>query len=124
MYRHDRLSNVALFGAATVAWLALGFVFVSYDPTGNPAVLLTGALLLGLAVALTSAPLLWLFAFAGARRIAYRGAWWRAVRRAVLIGLVLTIFVVLRGQDMFSLPLALFVVTMAVLVELTLSLHR
>ncbi|HSH21389.1 MAG TPA: hypothetical protein VK992_02075 [Candidatus Caenarcaniphilales bacterium] len=124
MFRRDRLANVALFGAAAAAWIALVYVFVNHDPTGNAGVLLAGALLLGAAVGLTLVPLLWLAGFARARRIAYRGDWWRAARRAALVGLVVTIFVVLRGPGLLSPPLALFVLAMAVFVELTLSLRR
>jgi hypothetical protein len=58
------------------------------------------------------------------RRIAYRGDWWRALRRAALVGLVATLYIVMRGMGAFSEPLLLFVVVMAVLVELTLSLRR
>lgn len=124
MFRRDRLANVALLVAAAIAWAAVGFVFVNFDPTGDAAVLLAGALLLGGAVALSLAPLLWLAGFARARRIAYRGDWWRAARRGALVGLVVAIFVVLRGQDLLSTPLALFVLAMAVFVEVTFWLRR
>jgi hypothetical protein len=124
MHRRDRLTNLALLSAAAGTWLAVAVVFVSYEPVGNAAVLLTGALLLGGAIATTLAPLFWLAGFARARRIAYRGDWWRAARRALLVGLVVTIFVLLLGQQMLSAPLALFILAMAVLVEVTLSLRR
>ena len=124
MNREDRLANIALLGGAGLAWLAVAVVLVAFDPTADATVLLGGALLLGGAVALTVVPLLWLGAFAIGRRIAYRGDWWRAARRGLLAGLVVTIFVVLRGQDALSLPLALFVLAMAVLAEVTLSLRR
>lgn len=124
MYRRDRLANVALLLAAVGAWAALAYVVLNLDPEGNAAVLLAGALLLGAAVGLTIAPLLWLAGFARAHRIAFRGDWWRAARRAALVGLVVTIFVVLRGQGLLSVPLALFVLAMAVFVEVTLSLRR
>jgi hypothetical protein len=123
MNREDRLANIALLVAAALAWLAVAVVLVTFDPS-DPTVLLAGALLLGGAVALTLVPLLWLGAFALGPRIAYRGDWWRAARRGLVVGLVVTIFVVLRGQDALSLPLALFVLAMAVLVEVTLSLRR
>jgi hypothetical protein len=120
----DRVASVGLFVLAALAWLGLAFVIVNLDPRSNAQALLYGALLLGLAVAATLAPLLWLAAFVRHRRIAYRGDWWRAARRAALAGLVAFLFVLLRGQDALSLPLALFIVAMAVLVELTLSLRR
>jgi sulfite exporter TauE/SafE len=121
--RADRLLNVSLFGGAVLAWLALGYVFLTQYPTQSAASLLAGALLLGAAVGLTAAPLFWIGAFVGTNRIAYRGSWWRAGRRAALCGLVAGLFVLMRGQDVFSIPLAIFIVAMAVLVELTLSLR-
>jgi hypothetical protein len=124
MFARDRLANVALFASAALAWAAVGYVLLSFDPMGDAGALLAGALLLGAAVALTLVPLLWLAGFARARRIAYRGDWWRAVRRGALVGLVVAIFVVLRGQDLLTTPLALFVLAMAALVEVTLSLRR
>ncbi len=68
--------------------------------------------------------MLWLFGFVRHKQIAYRGDWWRALRRASLAGLVVALYVFMRGQGLFSLPLMLFIVAMAVLVELTLSLRR
>jgi hypothetical protein len=122
--RADRYANLALFLVAAAAWAGLAYVMVTSYPTDSAGALLSGALLLGGAIAFTVAPLFWLGSYVLARRIAYRGAWWRAGRRAALSGLVATMFVLLRGQGAFSVPLALFVVVMAVLVELTLSLRR
>jgi uncharacterized protein YqgC (DUF456 family) len=124
MFRRDRLANVALLAAAALAWAGVAYVFLNHDPTGDAAVLLAGALLLGAATGLTLVPVLWLAGFARTRRIAYRGDWWRAARRGALVGLVVTMFVVLQGQGLLSGPLALFVVTMAVFAELTLWLRR
>lgn len=121
--RGDRLANLALFVFAATAWAAVVFLFVNHSPNESASALLAGALLLGAAVALTLAPLLWLWSFVRAKRIAFRGAWWRAARRALLAGLVVALFVMMRGQGALSVPLALFVVAMAVLVELTLSLR-
>ena len=121
--RGDRVANLALFAFAGSAWAALGYLFVNHYPSEGPPALLAGALLLGGAVALTLAPLFWLAKFVRSNRIAYRGDWWRATRRAALAGLVATLFVLMRGQGAFSVPLALFIVAMAVLVELTLSLR-
>lgn len=124
MNRADRLTNAGLLTLALTAWAVVALILVTYDPRANAAVLLAGALMLGAAVAGTLAPLLWLAGFALQGRIAYRGDWWRATRRAALVGLIVAIFVVLRGEQALNLPLALFVVAMAVLVELTLSLRR
>ena len=124
--RADRVANLALLVAAGGAWIGVAGTFLTLDPTGHTGILLAGALLLGGAVALTLAPLLWLggFVVRGPAAIAYRGDWWRAARRALLVGLAVTLLVVLRGQGLLTPPLALFVVGMAALVELTLWLRR
>jgi uncharacterized membrane protein YhhN len=69
-------------------------------------------------------PLLWIASFVRSRAIAYRGDWARAARRSALVGLVIVLFVLLRAQDALSVPVAVFIVAMAVLVELILSLRR
>jgi len=119
----DRLLNVSLFAVAVATWLGLAYIFLNHYPTESAASLLAGALLLGAAIAFTVAPLFWIGSFVRTNRIAYRGSWWRAGRRAALCGLVAALFVLMRGQDVFSVPLAIFVVAMAVLVELTLSIR-
>lgn len=124
MNRADRLTNVGLLTVALVAWVAVALIMVTFDPRANASALLAGALTLGAALTGTLTPLLWLVGFALQGRIAYRGDWWRAARRAALVGLIVAIFIVLRGEQALNLPLALFVVAMAVLVELTLSLRR
>ncbi|CAN5661344.1 hypothetical protein BH23CHL7_BH23CHL7_14310 [soil metagenome] len=124
MNTRDRQVNAGLLIGAVLAWAALVWVLVSLNPEGDPPVLLGGALLMGSAVALTVVPLLWLGGFARNRGIAYRGDWWIAARRGLLAGFVVTLFVVLRGEGQLSLPLALFVIAMAVLAEVTLSLRR
>lgn len=122
--RGDRLINLTLFALATATWLAVAYLFTRTDPRGDASAVVYGALLLGTAVALTLAPMLWLATFAVNKRIAYRGDWSRAIRRAALVGLVVLLLVLLRGQGALSPPLAIFVVTMALLVEVTLSLRR
>jgi hypothetical protein len=124
MYLRDRLASLSLLAAAVAAWAGVAFLFVTVSPRGDSAVQMTGALLLGAAVALTLAPLFWLIVFARRRRIAYRGAWTAAIRRGALCGLVVALVVILRGQGAFSIPIALFVVAMATFVELTLTLRR
>src|SRR5829696_7195609 len=123
--RADRLANLMLLVGAAAGWAAVVAAFTTLDPLGNTAVLLAGGLFLGGAVALTLAPLLWLAPFVlRGRGIAYRGDWWRAARRALLCGLVVSLLVVLRGQGLLTPPLALFVVGMAALVELSLWFRR
>jgi hypothetical protein len=122
--RADRLVNVVLLSLAVAAWVAVAYVFTTMDPRGNASAVVAGAVLLGAAIALTLAPLLWLATFARNKRIAYRGDWWRAIRRGALVGLVALLLVLLRGQGALSPPLTIFVITMAVLVEVTLSLRR
>ncbi|HVM30575.1 MAG TPA: hypothetical protein VM305_07385 [Candidatus Limnocylindrales bacterium] len=124
MNRSDRLANAALLAGAALAWIAVVFVVLNLDPRGDPAVLFSGALLLGSAIALTLTPMLWLGQFARSRRIAYRGDWWRAARRGLLVAFVVSLLVVLRGQGELGLPLTLFILAMAVLAEVTLSLRR
>jgi len=83
-----------------------------------------GAVLIGAAIALTLAPLLWIAGFVRTRHIAFKGDWLRAARRAALCGLVVTLLIVLRAQDALSLPMAIFVIAMPVLVEVSLSVRR
>ncbi|MDQ3448811.1 MAG: hypothetical protein M3432_06500 [Chloroflexota bacterium] len=124
MYARDRLLNVALLLAALGAWLAAAWLLTSLSPRDDLQLQATGAVLLGLAVALTLLPLFWLASFARRRRIAYRGDWSRAGRRALLAGGVVTVLVLLRILGAFSLPLAAFVVAMALFVELILTARR
>jgi len=112
------------FVLAALCWASVAVVFTTVDPRGDSTTLVVGALLLGTAVAVTIVPVLWITAFARTRRIAYRGDWIRAARRAVLCGLVVTLLVILRAQGALSLPMALFVIGMPVLVEVTLSVRR
>jgi len=121
--RADRVANLSLFLLAIAAWVAVAYLFTTYSPTESAAALIAGALILGAAVALTLAPLFWLASFVRSNHIAYRGSWWRAGRRAGLVALVVALFILLRGQGIDSVPLLLFIVAMAVLVELTLSLR-
>ena len=69
-------------------------------------------------------PLFWLAVFARHRRIAYRGDWTRAVRRGVWVAIVVTVFVILRLQQVFQPPIALFIVALVILAEATLSVER
>ena len=61
------------------------------------------------------------FAFLGEiitrRRIVYRGAWLRATRRGVLVGLIVATLAGLRLGGALSVPVAIFVVILAAVVE-------
>jgi hypothetical protein len=124
MSARDRLTNLGLLGAATLAWAVVVVLFATRSPVGNVGLQVLGASLLGIAFALTTLPLFWLVVFTRHGRIAYRGDWAKALRRGATVGLVVTVLVVLRSQGAFSWPLALFIVAMAVFVEVRLSAPR
>lgn len=124
MNRADRMANIGLFALAVMAWVGVAVVVVDFDPRANAAILLGGALLIGAAVGLMLVPLLWLIGFAAQGRVPFPGDWLRAVRRGALAAIIVALFVVLQGEHALNVPLALFVVAMALLVELTLSLRR
>ena len=114
----DRTVTLVLVGAAVAAWLLLALVFSTVSPERNAGAQLLGALALGTAVALTIWPLLW-----SASRDT-PGAMVTTGRRSWLVGLVVTILVVLRAIDVVTLPVLLFLVVGAVLVEVAFSLRR
>ena len=124
METRDRRTNLALFAAAAVAWLVVAWIILTLDPVLEPIAGYAGAVSMGAAVGLTTIPLFWLAAFARGHRIAFRGAWSRAVRRGGWVGLIVAIFVVLRLLDLFQLPFALFILAMIVVAETTLSMER
>lgn len=123
MFLRDRLLNILLLAAGAISWGLLVWLFVTRSPRDDPEAQVLGAVVLGLCLGLTAAPLFWLAAFSR-RRIAYRGSWLRAARRATWLGGAGTLYVLLRSQDAFSLPLALFVVALVVFVEVTLTVRR
>lgn len=124
METRDRLANLGCFAAAAVAWVLLGIVVTTRDPITDPTAGPVGAVLMGLAVGLTTVPLFWLAVYGRNRRIAFRGDWPRAARRGGWVAIVVAVFVVLRLQGALQLPIALFVVTMVVIAEATLSAER
>lgn len=115
------MGNLAAFGAAFLAWVAVALIVTTRDPRLEPDAGLLGAGLIGLALGLTAIPLFWLAAFARHHRMTYRGDWVRAVRRGAWVGVVAAVFVALRLQGAFQLPIALFVLTMVLIAETTLS---
>ena len=124
METRDRLTNLGVFGSAAVVWLLVWLVVSTRDPVADPAARVVGAGLIGLAIGLTTIPLLWLIVFARHRRIAYRGDWTRAVRRGAWIGLLVTVLVLLRLEGVLALPIVLFMVALIAVAEATLSAER
>ena len=124
MEPRDRLTNLGLFGAAGVVWILVGLIVTTRDPLVDPIAGYVGALLIGVAVGLTTVPLFWLVVFGRHRRIAYRGDWVRAGRRGAWVALIVAVLVVLRIQMVFAWPIALFIVALVVVAEATLSVER
>jgi hypothetical protein len=120
----DRLANIGLLGAAAVVWVLVGILVTTRDPYRDGMAGYEGALLIGLAIGLTSAPLAWLVVFARHRRIAYNGDWFRATRRGAWVGLFVAVIVVLRLVGAFQLPVVLFLAAIFLVAELTLSAER
>jgi hypothetical protein len=124
MEARDRLTNLGILGGALVVWLLVVLVLTTRDPIDDPNAQALGAGLLGLATGLTAMPLAWLVVFARNRRIAYTGDWVRAIRRGAWIGLLVTVLVLLRLQDLLVLPIVLFMAALIVVAEATLSAER
>ncbi len=124
MEGRDRLINYAFIAAAVAAWAVVFQIVTTTYPRDNPSAGLAGAGAIGLACALMTTPLFWLAPFARHRRIAFRGDWSRAIRRGSWIGIVTALFVALRVQGVLNLPIAVFVVVLVVMAEVTLSFER
>ena len=124
MESRDRLVNLGVLAAAVAAWGVVALVVLNRDPIEDPVAGLLGAIVIGIAVGLTVAPLAWLAVFARHGRIAYRGDWLRAGRRGLWAGLAVGLLVELRVLDVFSVPIALFVVVLVLFAELSLSIER
>jgi hypothetical protein len=124
MDARDRLTNLALFASAGIVWILVALVVTTRDPRLDPTAGYVGALLIGLAVGLTMIPLFWLGIFARHRRIAYRGDWTRAVRRGGWVAIVTAVFVILRLQQSFVPAIALLILALVVIAEVTLSVER
>jgi hypothetical protein len=78
------------------------------------------AVVLGVASGTLSAfvtPFAFLGEFVARRRIVYRGAWWRAARRGAIAGVVLATLGGLRLGGALTVPVAIFIVVLAVLAE-------
>ena len=121
MQPRDRRLALLLLAIAAVAWVGVALVLLNVDPRGDAGAGFIGAGALGVAVAATFAPLLWLVAFTRHRRIAYRGDWARAVRRGIWLGLLVAVFVVMRLNGVFQPQIGLFFAALALVAEVTLS---
>jgi hypothetical protein len=124
MESRDRLACLGLFVAAVVVFGLALLVAQTRDPVVDPAAGFVGALLLGLSAGLTATMLFWLIVFARHRRIAYRGDWTRAIRRGGWVFLVISLFVVLRLNKVFSPEIGLFILALVAVAEATLSVER
>jgi hypothetical protein len=124
MASRDRLLALGLLGAAVVLWALVALVVTTRDPLEEPSAGVIGAALIGLALALTLMPLLWLVTYARQRGMTYHGDWTRAMRRGAWVGGIAAVFIVLRLQGALELPIALFIVVLAVVAEATLSADR
>jgi hypothetical protein len=121
MQPRDRRIVLGLLGLAAVAWTIVVTILMSVDPFSTPGAGFLGGGAIGMAVAATFAPVLWLLAFTRQRRIAYRGDWTRAIRRGVWIGLLVAVFVVMRINGVFQPQIGLFFAALALVAEVTLS---
>jgi hypothetical protein len=120
----DRLGNWFFIGAAVAAWIVVAQILTTTYPRASATSGLEGAGMIGLACGLTAVPLFWLVPFARHRRIALLGDWSRAIRRGAWVAAVVALFVALRIQSVLSLPIAIFVVVLVLMAEITLSMER
>jgi hypothetical protein len=124
MEPRDRLINIATLVGAAIAWIAVGVIITTQDPRTSGQVVFIGAIVIGAAFGLTAIPILWLTVFSRHARIAYRGDWIRAFRRGGWIAFAIALFVLLRLENAFSLPIALFILVIVGVAEATLSVDR
>jgi len=113
---------VLLAALATVILLAYAGNACPADTPATPCpdAGLHRAVVVGLAAAiggLTVTPFALLAEFAVRRRIVYRGAWARAARRGLLMAATIATLAGLRLGGALSMPIALFIVTLAAALE-------
>ena len=84
------------------------------DAARNRAVVVTMA---SASAALLVTPFAFLGEVMARRRIVYRGAWWRAARRGILSGLFIAALAGLRLGGALSVPIAIFVLILAGVIE-------
>ena len=117
----QRRVAITLLGLAGLAWIVVFVVGITIDPLADANAGFIGALVLGAATGLTAAPLFWLISYARHRRIAYRGDWLRAGRRGAWVGILVAIFVVMRINGLLQPQIALFLIALALVAEVTLT---
>ncbi len=117
----QRRVAATLLGLAAAAWLVVLVVVVAVDPLSDPNAGFIGAIALGVATGITAAPLFWLISYARHRRIAYRGDWLRAGRRGAWVGVLVAVFVVMRINGVLQPQIALFLIALALVAEITLT---
>jgi hypothetical protein len=117
----QRRVAITLLVLAVAAWAVVVVVGFSVDPLADPTSGFLGAIALGVATGLTAAPLFWLISYARHRRIAYRGDWLRAGRRGAWVGILVAVFVVMRINSVLQPQIALFLIALALVAEVTLT---
>jgi len=117
----QRRLAMLLLGLAGAAWLLVLVVGIAVDPFADPNSGFIGAIALGVATGVTAAPLFWLISYARHRRIAYRGDWLRAGRRGAWVGILVAVFVVMRINGVLQPQIALFLIALALVAEITVT---
>jgi len=117
----QRRLAILMLGLAGAAWLLVLVVGIAVDPLADPNSGFIGAIALGVATGVTAAPLFWLISYARHRRIAYRGDWLRAGRRGAWVGILVAVFVVMRINGVLQPQIALFLIALALVAEITLT---
>ena len=111
---------LAIFGAVMLVAVAGRACPVETPAQPCPDAARNRALVVAL-TSVTAALMVTPFAFLGEvmarRRIVYRGAWWRAARRGTLTGLVIAAIAGLRLGGVLSVPIAIFVIILAGVIE-------
>lgn len=122
--RHRAIVAALILLAVLAAVLLVGFaanacpVDTDAQPCPEaPRNLVLGVALAASAVGLLVTPFAFLGEFVSRRRIVYRGAWGRAARRGTLAGLVVAALAGLRLGGALSVPVAIFVVVLAAVIE-------
>jgi hypothetical protein len=117
----QRRVAVTMLALAAAAWMMVIVIGYSVDPLADPKAGFIGALALGIATGMTAAPLFWLISYARHRRIAYRGDWLRAGRRGAWVGILIAVFVIMRINGILQPQIALFLIALALVAEVTLT---